>query len=357
MFYELARKTLELEKQGVKVIRLNIGETNLPTPKCAVDAAVKYIQNSKASYVLSAGISDLRERIAQRENCTVENVVVGQGSKHLLVDLISLLGDMGDTVVFPSPYWPAYNIICRQLGMKPFTPETNFEEGWNIDSIPFDNAKILILCNPLNPAGTVYSPELMEKTITRAKAAGVRVIIDEAYKGISFEDIPHYDAIRVRSFSKEFNMEGWRLGYIIAPADIARQVVEYNEATITCVPEFIQRAGLACLENEEEILREHLKIWKDRLNMAGKMLRESGFRFVEPSMGMYVFATHDKIRDSCKFAIDLLEHHNVAVAPGASFGGFNGYIRISLNQDEETLREGLEKIGEMVERQNKKSDA
>lgn len=349
MFYKLARKTLELEQRGVRVIRLNIGETNLPTPKCAVDAAVKYIQNSKASYVHSAGIPDLRERIAQRENCSVENVVVGQGSKHLLVDLISLLGDMGDTVIFPSPYWPAYNIICRQLGMKTLTPETIFEEGWNFDGFSFENAKILILCNPLNPAGTVYSHELMERTIARAKAAGLQVIIDEAYKGISFEDIPHYDAIRVRSFSKEFNMEGWRLGYIVAPADIARQVVEYNEATITCVPEFIQRAGLACLENEGEILREHRIIWKDRLDMAGKMLKDSGFRFVAPSMGMYVFATHDKISDSCKFAMELLERHNVAVAPGASFGGFDGYIRISLNQDGETLREGIELIRKMVE--------
>ncbi len=349
MFYKLARKTLELEKQGVRVIRLNIGETNLPTPKCAVDAAVRYIQNSKASYVHSAGISELRERIAERENCSVENVVVGQGSKHLLVDLISLLGDMGDSVIFPSPYWPAYNIICGQLGMKAVNPGTSFENNWNFDGIPFEKAKILILCNPLNPTGTVYPDDLMEKTLQRAKAAGVRVIIDEAYKGISFNNIPSYDAIRVRSFSKEFNMEGWRLGYIIAPADIAQQVVEYNEATITCVPEFIQRAGLACLENEEQILREHREIWKDRLEMAGKMLKDAGFRFVEPAMGMYVFASHDKIGDSCKFALDLLERYNVAVAPGTSFGGFDGYIRISLNRDGEILREGIGRLIGMVE--------
>lgn len=348
MFYALVRKTLELERQGVRVIRLNIGETNLPTPQCAVDAAVRYLQNSKASYVHSAGIPDLREKIAQREECSAENVVVGQGSKHLLVDLISLLGDMGDTVIFPSPYWPAYEIICRQLGMKTLVHNTEFDDGWSFDGIPFGNARILILCNPLNPAGTIYPPALMKKTIERAKKEGLRVIIDEAYKGLSDQEIPIYDAIRVRSFSKEFNMEGWRLGYIVAPTDIASQVVEYNEATITCVPEFIQRAGLACLENEEVILREHRKIWKTRLEMAEKILKNAGFRFVTPSMGMYVFAHHDNISDSGKFALDLLERHNVAVAPGKSFGGYKTYIRISLNQEEETLREGLEKLVEMV---------
>jgi len=152
----------------------------------------------------------------------------------------------------------------------------------------------------------------------------------------------------VRSFSKEFNMENWRLGYVVAPAEIARKIVEYNQATATCVAPFVQHAGLACLENEKELLHANRKVWKTRMGAASKAMHAAGFEFAAPQAGMYIFARHDGIADSGEYAMKLLDK-GIAVAPGSAFGKYNGFIRICANQPEDVLENAIAKIGDAAE--------
>ena len=345
MFYEIAEKALALEAKGRKIIRLNVGDTNLPTPACAIEAAERKMNEGKSGYVSSAGLQEFREAIAKREKCQPENVVVGAGSKHLIFALLSVLGTRGAKVAFPSPHWPAYALACRQLGLKSETVSASLEGKWQPDALPQD-AGIAIICNPLNPTSTIYPEEWMHKVLKQAKESKRHVILDEAYRGIAFEAIPQYaGAIRVRSFSKEFNMENWRLGYAVAPKGVAGKLVEFLQATSTCVAPFVQAAGIACLENEEELLEINREIWKMRMTAASKAMNAAGFKVAEPQAGMYIFATHEGIADAGKYAMKLLEK-GVAVAPGSAFGNFRSFVRICANQPEDVLEDAIVKMGE-----------
>lgn len=342
MFYELVQKAYDLESQGKRIIRMSIGDTNLPTPQKVVDAAVKSLQSQKAGYVASGGINPLKEAIAKREGCSPENVVVGPGSKLLITSIIYLFTKPGDKVVFPSPFWPAYRLMCQRFEREPVIVKGDEKRNWEFDELPLDDAGLVILCNPSNPTSAIYSEAVVNRVLKRAKEKNVPVLLDEAYKGIAFEEIPKYDAtFRVRSFSKEFNMEGWRLGYAVGPEDMISRVEKFNRLTITCVPNFIQQAGVTCLSNEKEILDVNRSTWVKRRQIAERILKKAGFRFNKPKSGIYVFATHDKISDSGKFALDLLEK-GVAISPGACHGDHNNYVRITLNQEEKLITEALE---------------
>jgi aspartate aminotransferase len=337
-----------MERQGKKIIKLNIGETNLPTPVQAIEEAVKSLRTKKSDYVSPYGIPELRETLAKREDCPFNHIAVGAGGRQTIIGLILALTKEGDRIAFPAPYWPAFPIICSELGRIPIPLHTGLDKGWLFDSIDFDNINLLIICNPLNPSSIVYPESLISKTLCEAGRANVPVLIDEAYKGLAYQPIPRYDdAIRIKSFSKEFNMEGWRLGYAVAPAGVVDKIAKYTQLTLTCVPDFIQRAGIACIENEESILAEMRNIWKERQDIASKLFEQAGFKFVTPQSGMYLFATHDKITDGTKFCFDLLDQ-GIAVAPGESFGDYGNYFRMAVNTDKETIQQVVEKIADYI---------
>ncbi|NYZ73648.1 pyridoxal phosphate-dependent aminotransferase [Candidatus Micrarchaeota archaeon] len=353
-FYELAEKALALEKEGKKVVRLNVGNTNLPTPRCATDAAVGSMERLKSGYCSSAGLPELRQKIAEREGCDVDNVVVGPGSKHLLYGLLSTLCRKGDTVSFPAPYWPAYGLSCRQLGLKAHEIKTTLDTRWEFEpaKVMARRPKLLLICNPLNPTSTIYAEKTMRDAIAGAQDAGMHVVLDEAYKGLAFRDVPRYEGetvIRVRSFSKEFSMEGWRLGYVVASEEVAKKLISFNQVSVTCVAPFVQQAGIACLENEKAILEENRKAWLSRSEAAQNALAKAGFRFAKPDAGIYVFATHPDMKDSCSFAMDLLDRESIAVVPGSEFGGYNSFVRICVNQPEDVLADAIGRMGRYLE--------
>lgn len=350
-FYELAEKALALEKAGKKITRLNVGDTNLPTPEPAIEAGLTRMRQMKSGYGSSAGIPELRERIAAREGCDVKNVVIGPGSKHLLFGLMSVLCRKGETVAFPSPYWPAYMLACNQLELRPAPMPSKMDGGWQFKPADAGKARMLIICNPLNPTSTIYDENAVQAAITNGRENGTHVVLDEAYKGLAFRQIPRYEgAIRVRSFSKEFNMEGWRLGYAIAPEDVAKKLIAFNQMTATCVAPFVQAAGLACLDCEKEILVKNRKEWVSRSEAAQKALSAAGFSFAKPEAGIYVFARHEEILDSGEFAMRLLEKEGIAVAPGTEFGGFASHVRVCVNRPEYVLGDAIMRMGKAVSR-------
>jgi len=347
-FYELAEKALALERSGKKMIRLNVGDTNLPTPQCIIDAATDSLKKDKAKYVAAAGIAELKEQIAKREKCEIENIIIGPGSKHLIFGLMSVLLKRGEKVLLPAPTWAAYELICKQLGLEAKIVASKLEENWSPQKLDIADAKMAVICNPLNPTSTVFNDKIIKEMIENAQSKGAHIILDEAYKGLAFKEIPRYDgAIRIRSFSKEFSMEGWRLGYAVAPAEVVKKLVKFTQITSTCTPPFIQHGGIAALMNEKKILSDALTIWKKRADVATTALEKAGFEFAKPTAGIYAFATHKNLGDADEYALRLLEQ-GIAIAPGRGFGGFNKFIRICLNQKEEMLEEAIEKMGKAL---------
>lgn len=344
-FYELAEKALAMENAGKKLIRLNVGDTNLPTPQCAIDAAVASIKSDKAGYGSAGGLPELRKKIAERENCDISNVVVGSGSKVLLYGLLSILGKKN--VLVNAPYWPAYRLICNQLNLKIKVNNTTMEKRWEMEIPKFSSNDAMLICNPNNPTSTNYDEKIIRETIESVNKNNAAVILDEAYKGLSTKKILTYEnAIRIRSFSKEFNMEGWRLGYVIAPKETAVKLTAFNQISTTCTPAFIQKAGFACLENEKEILDTNREIWLERSLIVQKALKSAKFEFVKPDGGLYLFATHPNIDE--KFAMKLLEN-GVVVAPGSEFGdGYKKFVRICVNQSEQILNHAIKVMEEAV---------
>jgi len=347
-FYELAEKAMELERQGKKVIRLNIGDTNLPTPDAVVEAARGSLKASKAKYGPAAGLMELRERIAEREGCPVGNVIVGPSSKYMLFALLSVLCKAGDKVVLPTPTWPAYGMVCKQLGLEARMVGSRMEEGWDFGSLPLEGAKACIICDPLNPTSTTYKKESVEAAIDQARRTGTQIILDEAYRDLSFEPQPRYEgAIRVRSFSKEFNMEGWRVGYAIVHPEIAAKLVSFIQITATCVAPFVQAGAVAALEHRDGIIKANMDVWRPRMERTGELLSKAGFRFARPQAGIYFFLTHEGIKDSYEYALKLLDQ-GVAVSPGKDFGGYDQFIRICANQSQEKLAEAVELMAEAL---------
>lgn len=345
-FYEIAERAFAKEAAGERVIRLNVGDSFLPTPACAIDAAVRSLRDEKATYGPAMGLLSLRERIAVREGCHVDQVVVGPGSKHLLFGLVSVLRKR---VAVPTPCWPAYELICSHAGV-PFHPiETTLTRRWqlDVDAIDLSEVGALILCNPCNPTSTIYEERSVRALLDKANQTGTQVILDEAYRGVSFETIPSYPAIRVRSFSKEFSMEGWRLGYALVPAGMASRLQSFLHVTTTCVPLFTQRAALAVLDQEQALRAQAVAIWKRRAEAATDALRRRGFSFCDPQAAMYVFATHPLLDDAEQYALRLVQR-GVVVAPGTGFGDYRRFVRVCFNQQPAVLEEAVELMAQTL---------
>ena len=348
-FYKLYEKVIKLEQSGKSIIKLHVGATMLPVPEVALNVLRK-IPSGKSPYVSAGGLMQLRTVAAQREGCLPENIVVAPGSKLLIYALLHLLKKAGKHFVLPQPAWPAYGLVAEEMGLNVRFCETRLEDGWQFKNLPLDNACVALLCNPLNPTSTCYSPESIKKLAAESRKAGVALVIDEAYRDLAFEPIENHEAIRVRSFSKEFNMEGMRLGYAVVPVELAKELMRFMQLSVTCTSTIIQEAGSACLKERQSILEKNCDIWRKRLSILSAALRQSSFEFCEPEAGMYIFAKHPKIMNSETFVETLFER-GVAVAPGTAFGPYPQYIRIAASEEPEILLKAVDILGVTIQRQ------
>jgi aspartate aminotransferase len=336
LFYKLVEESFALERAGKKLIKLHIGSTGLPVPECAVKVLNDFKLGSLAPYGPGPGLLSFREAAAKREGVGTDQIVVGPGSKFLIFSLLLQLKDSISELVITAPFWPAYILMAETLGIKIRIVETKLENNWAIPPLELKKNSVVMLCSPLNPTSTIFDSKDLAKIQEEVTATSSHLIVDEAYRGLSFTPIESVGDVRIRSFSKEFNLEGWRLGYAILPADLAKKLTSIIHISNSCTSSLIQNLGLSCLENQEQILKTHVEIWKIRLAALTSALRESGFKFSEPQSGMYVFATHPRLIDCEKFCKDALEK-GVVVSPGSAFGPYENFVRISASAEAEEL--------------------
>jgi len=356
MLYEISEKAIQLENQGKKMIKFNLGDPDMPTPPEIIEAAYEAMKQGKTKYSSAAGEKKLREELASIHDVSADNVVITTGSKWAVFSLMFLLLKRGENVVFPSPHWTSYELAARKVGAELRFLRGDLESDWKIDVEKLGNlidekTRLLILNSPSNPTSKVIDEKTFSEIVQIAESRGVTVLSDEVYSDISFvktKSILDFgeDQILVNSFSKIFAMTGWRIGYAIVEKELAQRMIKLNQITTTCVPAFIQYGALKGLEFRKKIADEIREQFRLRADVAIKVLSKAKMKFSRPDAPFYLFPKVDGL-DSERFALNLLDK-GVAVAPGTAFGDYREYFRIALTVGEEKIREGLEKLCEAL---------
>jgi aspartate aminotransferase len=351
---------------GQPVIGLHVGEPSFATPDHVRKAAEDALLRGETRYVPNAGIAPLRSAISRkvarhnRIDVSPEQVVVSAGGVQALHVALSATVRSGDEVLIPDPGWPNFAMAVQLLQATPVRYPLHAENSFLPDVAELEHlvtarTKSIIVNSPSNPLGAVLTADLADRLCRLADAHDLWLISDECYDAITF-DVPHvspaaYDrqnrVISCFSFSKTYAMTGLRVGYLVAPEEVAATAAKMQEPLISCVNAPAQYAALAALEGRQEVVEVMRRTYQQRRDAATQVLRDSGTGFLLPDGAFYLWID---VRDRCHgdvegWALQLLRAQHVAVAPGIAFGPMGqGWARVSLATESDALLEGLRRI-------------
>lgn len=359
----------ELKADGTDVLSLAVGEPDFPTPAHILEAAKEALDEGYTKYTPSPGILELREAIAEKSkeenriSATANNVLVAP-SKHALFMTCMALIDAGDEALIPDPGWVSYAPMVQLAGGTPVPMRAADEDGFvpQVEAVSeaiTPRTKLLILNSPSNPAGSVYSRDEMRGLADLARDHDLVVVSDEIYEKILYEgehvspaslDGMFDRTVTVNGFSKTYSMTGWRLGWLIAPPHLYREIVKVQEHTITCATAFAQKAGVAALRGPKEPVQRMVAEFRARRALVLRLLGKiDHFSCDRPEGAFYVFPRYDVPMASSTLSERILKEARVAVTPGSAFGDAGeGHLRISYAASQETIAEGLRRIGEVL---------
>lgn len=362
---EVMERAYEMERAGVSVMHLEVGEPDFEPPEAASEAARAGLVSGATRYTDSRGIHALREAIANDKaartgvSVDLERVIVTSGTSPALLISLGALLEPGDEVIVPAPHYPCYPNFVRFCGATPVSVAGDPEQGWAIDADAVRRAvtprtRAILYGSPANPTGAVQPREVVEALA----AVGPPLLSDEIYDGLLYDDAQVTSALAVSDdafvfdgFSKRYAMTGFRLGYVIAPMPAVRTLQILQQNFFISASEFVQHAGLAALAQgaESVVLARGVLATKRELLIGG--LRELGFRIPAPPRGaFYVFADARAFAsDSKALASRLLEEAHVGVTPGVDFGSEGeGFLRFSYAVDEAVIREALARMAPVL---------
>jgi aspartate aminotransferase len=365
-------KAQELERQGRDIIHLEIGDTDFDTPAHIVEEASSQLTLGQTHYCGSAGLLQLREACCDffrrdgRGDYRPEEIVVGPGGKTFLYLTIMALVGPGDEVIYPDPGFPVYDSVVRYAGADavplPILEEHDFRvNAADLRSRVTDKTRLLILNYPHNPTGGTLEREDLEQIAEVAVDSDLAVLSDEVYAHMLF-DGEHVSAatiegmrsrtITLESFSKTYAMTGWRLGFVAAPIDVAEKLTKIISNSMSCVPPFIQLAGVRAILGSQAATVSMMDDYRLRRDLFVDGLNEiPGISCLSPRGAFYAFPNvSDLPLRADEFANYLLEEAGVATLPGSAFGDHGqGHVRMCFAASVADLEEGLERVGAAVE--------
>ncbi len=359
-------KAKSLEKEGKKIIHMEVGEPDFYPPKIVKTALGEVYEKGYTKYGDSKGMVEFRESLAKHvahkygTKTNPQNILVSPGARFSVFLAISTLLNPGNEIIIIEPAWPAYRDNALNTGVKIRTIHTTLENKWEpkigeIENAINQNTKMIVLNYPNNPTGKILPEKLQDQIIELSIKNNLYVLSDEIYHSYAFRPWKsilsyQYDkSIVTQSFSKSHAMTGFRIGYTISQSDTIDKMSKLQALTLTNVSEPIQYVAMKALDADTS---ENAKTIKKRIETLVKRAKGMDLDFVEPDGAMYLFA---KIRkenfDSFEFINKLLDH-GVAIAPGDGFGNYQGFVRISACQTEDTLNQGMQVIDDVL--RNKK---
>jgi len=371
----MAAKARELKQEGRDIIGLSLGEPDFNVPDFIKEAAKKAIDENWSSYSPVDGYVELKKVIAAKfkrdNNLTygVDQIVVSTGAKQSLYNVAMAMIQQGDEVILPAPYWVSYSDIVQLAEGVPVEVPTSLETDFKMTAAQLEAAitpktKMLWFSSPCNPSGSVYSQqELASLAAVLRKHPGIYVVSDEIYEHINFTgqhvsiaaiEGMYERTITVNGVSKAFAMTGWRIGYIGAPAWIAKATNKLQGQVTSGANSIAQRATIAALEAPKSSIQFMIDEFHKRRDLIlGLMAEIPGFKLNVPEGAFYVFPDVSdyfgktiqgvKIENANDFALFLLDKANVATVTGEAFGN-NDCIRISYAASESEIKEAMSRI-------------
>ncbi|MBN1184742.1 MAG: pyridoxal phosphate-dependent aminotransferase [Bacteroidales bacterium] len=375
------KKSNDLKAQGIDIINLSVGEPDFNTPQHIKDAAKKAIDDNYSFYTDVAGYKDLLQAISEkfkRENNLeygLDQILVSNGGKHSIANALMALVDKGDEVIIPAPYWVSYYELVKLAEGENVVINANIDNDFKITPEQLEKAitsktRALILCSPSNPTGSVYSKKEMQGLVNvLLKFPQVFVISDEIYEHINFVDkhvsIAQFEGMKdrvavINGVSKGFAMTGWRIGYMGAPAWLAKACIKLQGQFTTGASSIAQRASLAALTGGLETVYEMRKVFLRRRDLVVQKMSEiSGLKYNIPEGAFYVFPDVSNffgksdgtgiIKDTNDMSLYLLEKAHIGTVPGIAFGDPN-CIRISYATSDEKLVDAMQRMKDALDK-------
>ncbi len=378
--FDVLAKAKQLEAQGKKIIHLEIGQPDFPTPMNICEAAFRAMKDGYTGYGPAAGLLELREVVAEHISTTrgievhPDEVVVTPGAKPIIFFTLLALVNEGDEVIYPDPGFPIYESVINFVGAKgiplPLREEVDFR--FHIDDLVdaiSERTRLLILNSPQNPTGGLLQKEELEVIAELANQHDFYVLSDEIYSRILYEgnheSIMRFPGMKGRTIlldghSKTYSMTGWRLGYGVVPKPLVEKIVRLMINSNSCTCSFTQMAGIEALKGPQDFVDEMVAEFKRRRDAVVDGLNAiAGITCLKPAGAFYAFPNVKQIPLSCEALADyLLQEAGVALLAGTAFGKFgDGYLRISYANSLKNIQEALERIQVAVSKLNGESSS
>jgi len=362
---DVLERANEMEREGIDIIHLEVGEPDFDTPDCVKAAACRALEEGHTHYTHSLGLFELREAICQYYASTYgvtvdpEQIVVTSGSSPAIFMVFSALLEPGDEVIISDPGYACYPNFIKFAQGRPITIPVYEEDGFQYRSESIrqkltDRTRGIFINSPSNPTGNLLSADRMQQIAALSQCEQCPYIVsDEIYHGLVYEGQEHSileftdHAFVFNGFSKLFAMTGLRLGYVIAPRDFIRPMQKVHQNFFISANAVVQQAGIAALKEAGRDVVRMKEIYDERRRFMIARLKEIGLGItVEPTGAFYVFANARHIsKDSYKLAFDILEKARVGVAPGIDFGpNGEGYLRFSYANSLDNIKEGMNRL-------------
>lgn len=353
-----------MERQGISIIHMEVGEPDFDVPQCVKDAVCRAVSCGQTHYTHSLGDPELRQEIAslyRREygvQFSPDQIVVSSGSSPAILMALRVLCQPGDEVLVFNPGYACYSNFVLAVNALPVKIDLNPENGFQIDIESVrqkitPRTKAIFINSPSNPFGTLIEPETMKQIAS----LGIPVLSDEIYHGLVYEGRPHSileytdNAFVLNGFSKRYAMTGLRLGYLVAPQRYMRTLQIMQQNLFICAPSDAQKAGIAAIRESADDQKNMCRIYNERRRYLVKALRDLGFKiWAEPKGAFYVFADARMYSaDTYKFAFDILENAHVGVTPGIDFGPQGqGFLRFSYANSLDNIKEGISRLEKYI---------
>ena len=367
---DVLERAQELEREGARIIHLEVGEPDFDAPACVKEAACKALEDGFTHYTHSLGLYELREAICEyyqkhyRVSVDPDQVVVTSGSSPAIFLVFAALLEKQDEVIISDPHYACYPNFIRFVDGKLITIPVYEEDGFQyrpevIREKITPQTRAVFINSPSNPTGNLLSADRMQQIAELTKCEQCPYIVsDEIYHGLVYEGKAHSilefsdHAFVLNGFSKQFAMTGLRLGYAIAPKAYIRPMQKLQQNFFISANAMVQQAGIAALKDAGDDVARMQKIYNERRLFMIRRLKELDFGItIEPTGAFYVFANAKHVSgDSYKLAFDILEKAHVGVAPGIDFGqNGEGYLRFSYANSLENIEEGMERLQKYLE--------
>jgi aspartate aminotransferase len=369
-------KARQMKAEGIRVFDFSLGEPDFNTPEHICQAALQAMQAGHTHYTPASGIAELRGAIARFYQQTyglsaaAEQVIVSNGAKHSIHNVLAATVGPGDEVIIPAPYWVSYSDLVQMTGASYVLVPTTLESGFKMTPAQLrasitPRSRLLMLNSPCNPTGTVYTRRELEALADVVLDSPLAVLSDEIYERLVFGDaratcfatlrpgLPER-TITVSGVSKSYAMTGWRIGWAVGPVHVVKAMGNVQSQETSSPSSISQDAALAALEGDQDCVESMRREFEARRDLVcGRLAALPGVRCATPGGAFYAFfdvSAHfgrtlggKKVKDSVGFCQAALETGHVNLVPGSAFGA-EGYVRLSFAASREQINGGLDRL-------------